>query len=71
MQDGLAKLRPQGTIDNVQLNWTGNETGWSRFHAKGKAHGLALAADTVAQPAPARPDARADLASAGRPSFSI
>lgn len=68
MQDGLAKLRPQGTIDNLQLNWTGNETGWSRFHAKGKAHGLALAADTVAQPA--RATAKHGPPTPRRPGFS-
>lgn len=70
MQAWLAELRPQGTLDSLQLNWTGNEAGWSRFNARGQAHGLALAADMGAQPAAMASATAGKPPTPGRPGFS-
>lgn len=63
----LGELQPQGQIDQLQLTWTGNESGWSRFKASGRVGGLALAPEALAasgtSPGSAHPERP------GRPGF--
>jgi uncharacterized protein (TIGR02099 family) len=63
----LGELQPQGQIDQLQLTWTGNESGWSRFKASGRVGGLALAPEALAASGAAPGSAHPERP--GRPGF--
>jgi uncharacterized protein (TIGR02099 family) len=46
----LASLQPAGQLDNLTLNWHGNQQAWDRYSAKGKGSGLSLTAALTPPP---------------------
>lgn len=60
-------LRPQGTVENLALNWTGTPQAWTEYRARGTVHGLSLTAQT---PPSAPPNTAPSDLPLGRPGLA-